>query len=56
MLIHYPATRLAAHDIELFDLTGDPTTPGTPPTPEKPIQPTGDEEPQQANVGRGKLI
>ena len=44
MLIHYPATRLASHDIELFDLTGDPTTPGTKPTPE------------QANVGIGKLI
>ena len=56
MFIHYPATGSAEQDIEWFDLTGDPSTPGPPSTPEKPIQPTGDEEPPQGNVGIGILI
>ena len=56
MFIHYPATRSAEQDIEWFDLTGDPSTPGSTSTPGKPIQTTDDEEPPQANVGIGILV
>ena len=56
MLIEYLSTDSAEVITHNSALTIDPNTPGTLPTPENHIQPTGDEEPPQANVGIGILI
>ena len=56
MLIEYVSTDLAVVLAHKSALTIDPSTAGTTPTPEKPIQPTGDAEPPQGNLGIGILI